>query len=78
MHQMNNKLDVDVIPALRAADVDHVKLKVIELYLRYLKRLNKGYQDDYSNILNMISFIGMPRNPEQDRKIFEYLINVRP
>ena len=75
---MNKQLDVAVIPALRTADVDHIKLKVIELYKRYLRRLNKGYQDDYSHILNMISFIGMPRNPEQDRKIFEYLINVRP
>lgn len=60
------------------ADVERIKLKVIHLYSRFLRRLNKGYKDDYKTILNMISFINLPRDPQQDRKTFEYLINIRP
>lgn len=70
--KMNN-LNVGVV-----ADVDHIKYKVIQLYYKLLKRLYKGYQDDYSTVMNMINFISLPRDPEQDRKIYEYLINIRP
>lgn len=75
---MNLNQTVDVVPTIRPADVDHIKIKVIQLYRRYIRRLNKGYKDDYSTILNMINFVSMPRNSELDRQIFEYLINVRP
>lgn len=75
---MNLNQNVDVVPTIRPADVDHIKNKVIQLYRQYIRRLNKGYKDDYSTILNMINFVSMPRNSELDRQIFEYLINVRP
>ena len=69
---------VDVIRMSREARVDALKEKVIELYCRYVRRLNKGYKDDYANILNMINYLSLPYDSENDQKIYEYLINVRP
>ena len=69
---------VDVIRMSREARVDVLKEKVIELYCRYVRRLNKGYKDDYSNLLNMINYLSLPYDSENDQKIYEYLINVRP
>lgn len=37
--------------------ISKLKQKVIEDYLAYVKKLNKGYKADYSLILNEISFI---------------------
>ena len=51
---------VDVIRMSREARVDAVKGKIIELYCRYVKRLNKGYKDDYTNLLNMINYLSLP------------------
>ena len=69
---------VDVIRMSREARVDAVKGKIIELYCRYVKRLNKGYKDDYTNLLNMINYLSLPYDFQNDQKIYEYLINVRP
>lgn len=69
---------VDVIRMSKENRVDVLKSKVIELYCRYVRRLNKGYKDDYSTILNMISYLSLPLDPDEEQKIFEYLINVRP
>lgn len=50
---MNNecqcRLDADAL--------NELKKKVTEEYEKYVKRLNRGYKDDYSLILNEISFI---------------------
>ena len=62
----------------REARADVLKEKVIELYCRYVSRLNKGYKDDYANLLNMINYLSLPYDSENDQKIYEYLINVRP
>ena len=61
---------VDVIRMSREARVDVLKEKVIELYCRY--------KDDYSNLLNIINYLSLPYDSENDQKIYEYLINVRP
>ena len=34
-----------------------VEDKIIEEYLKFIKRLKKGYKDDYSHILDMICFL---------------------
>lgn len=57
---------VDVIRLSREARVAALKDKVIELYCRFIKRLNKGYKDDYSNILNMICYLGLPYDSSAD------------
>ena len=69
---------MDVIRMSKENRADVLKSKVIELYCRYVRRLNKGYKDDYSTILNMISYLSLPLDPDEEQKIFEYLINVRP
>lgn len=69
---------VDVIRMSREDRVDVLKEKVIELYCMYIRRLNKGYKDDYANLLNMINCLSLPYDSENDQKIYEYLINVRP
>ena len=44
------------IACLNLEDVD-VEDKIIEEYLKFIKRLKKGYKDDYSHILDMICFL---------------------
>lgn len=73
-----NSQCVDVVRMSHDQHVDVLKHKIIELYCRYIRRLTKGYKDDYSTILNMINFVSLPYDSNQDDKIFEYLINVRP
>jgi hypothetical protein len=40
--------------------VDALKKKTIARYNDFLVRLQKGYKDDYSDILNLICFISLP------------------
>lgn len=51
-----------------------VEDKIIEEYLKFIKRLRKGYKDDYSHILNMICFLQIQ---ESDNFIYQKLINAR-
>ena len=76
--KMTTNQCVDVIRMSREDRADVLKEKVIELYYMYIRRLNKGYKDDYVNLLNMINYLSLPYDSERDQKIYEYLINVRP
>lgn len=37
--------------------LNEIKLKTIEMFLKFVDRLEVGYIDDYCNILHNISFI---------------------
>lgn len=52
-----------------------MKLKVIKDFDILLKRLNIGYQDDYSSILDKITFIQTYPSLDKIDPIYEYLIN---
>jgi hypothetical protein len=40
--------------------VDALKKQAINRYWHLLKRLKKGYKDDYADLLNLICFINLP------------------
>ena len=65
--QLPKVLDVDAIVNL--------KKKVISEFGKYLKRLQKGYQDDYSFLLNEISFIKVHPGLDTAKVTYEYFIN---
>lgn len=55
--------------------VTNVKIKTIDDFNKLLKRLAKGYRDDYSMILHQIAFIQVCPNLDKIDSIYEYLIN---
>ncbi len=55
--------------------VNNLKKKIIKDYVRIIKRMNKGYKDDFSYILNEISFLGVWSNIDKPKIIYEYFIN---
>lgn len=55
--------------------VNNLKKKIIKDYVRIIKRMNKGYKDDFSYILNEISFLGVWSNIDKPEIIYEYFIN---
>ena len=61
------------IACLNLEGVD-VEDKIIEEYLKFIKRLRKGYKDDYSHILDMICFLQIQ---ESNNFIYQKLINER-
>lgn len=56
-------------------DVDVLKRKAIDLYKGLLHRAQKGYQDDYSLLMNMICFISLPSEIDNMEFIKEKLLN---
>lgn len=59
-------------------DVDAIKflkLHIIEQYNLYTKRLNLGYKDDYTNIMNMINYLEVCRYLDNKQYIYEKLTN---
>lgn len=56
-------------------DVDALKKKAIKDFQKFLKRLEVGYVDDYSMILNIISFIQTCQYFDRPNKIYEFLMN---
>lgn len=68
----------DVVALRNDQAVDVLKRNVIELYRQYIKRLQKGYKDDYSKIMDMINLIDLPRDPRRDTALTQYLLNKRP
>lgn len=51
-----------------------LKLRAIYLFNKWLNRAEKGYIDDYSNILNIISYIEL--YPKIDNEaVFQFLMN---
>ena len=49
-----------------------VENKIIEEYRNFIRRLRKGYKEDYAHILNMICYLEIQ---DCDNFIFEKLIN---
>ncbi len=59
-------------------DVDAVynlKNKAIKDFNKFVLRLNKGYQDDYSVILNEINLIEISPDLDNWKLLYEYYIN---
>lgn len=61
--------------SIQLMDVDVLKHKAIELYRDLLNRAKKGYQDDYSLLLNIICFISLPTDIDNKEFIKENLLN---
>lgn len=53
----------------------HMKHQTIKLFEQFLTRMEKGYIDDYQNILNRIAFLQTHRQFKSYQKILEYLKN---
>lgn len=51
----------------------HMKHQTIKLFEQFLTRMEKGYIDDYQNILNRIAFLKTHNLFKSDERIFEYL-----
>ena len=51
----------------------HMKYQTIKLFEQFLTRMEKGYIDDYQNILNRIAFLKTHHLFKSDERIFEYL-----
>lgn len=62
-------------PALDVDATKELKKKIIKDYVRIVKRMNKGYKDDFRYILNEISFLGVWSNLDKPSIIYEYFIN---
>ena len=58
-----------------AVAVNNLKKKIIKDYVHIVKRMNKGYKDDFSYILNEINFLGVWSNVDKPEIIYEYFIN---
>lgn len=56
-------------------DVDVLKRKAIDLYKGLLHRAQKGYQDDYLLLMNIICFISLPTEIDNMEFIKEKLLN---
>lgn len=56
--------------------VDAIKKSVIEDFKKHIKRLERGYFDDYSLIMDKILYIESCEHLGKDRrKIYEFLMN---
>ena len=55
--------------------IAELKKKGIKDFQKFLKRLEVGYVDDYSMILNTISFIQTCQYFDKPNKIYEFLMN---
>lgn len=55
--------------------VSNLKQKAIQDYLEFLTRLEKGYKDDYHNIINIINLIDLYGNIDNSEYIASWLLN---
>lgn len=53
-----------------------LKDKVINDFNKLILRLQNGYKDDYSNILNMICLIEFENYLDNTKSLYEYYINL--
>ena len=60
-------LDADVI--------DSLKQKVIKEYLHFFTRLERGYQDEYSLIMDEINYLDLYPLLDNQRLLMEYYLN---
>lgn len=52
-----------------------LKSQIINDYNRFVKRLKKGYRDDYSYILHKINYLATSKYLDNNQIIYQYLIN---
>ena len=55
--------------------MDALKQKAVVMYKHLLKRLKKGYKDDYTDLLNLICFINLPIEIDKYDFIKQYFNN---
>lgn len=55
--------------------ITNLKLKVIKDFDKFLKRLNKGYIENYDMILHQIFFIQTCQYFDKIDEIYEFLMN---
>lgn len=55
--------------------ITNLKKKVIKDFNKFMKRLNRGYKDNYDMILHSISFIQTCQQLDKIDGIYEFLIN---
>lgn len=55
--------------------VDALKIKAIKEYEAFLKKVKKGYQPDYKDLLNIICFINLPVRIDNHDFIKQQLLN---
>lgn len=55
--------------------VDALKIKAIKEYEAFLKKVKKGYQPDYKDLLNMICFINLPVRLDNHEFIKQQFLN---
>ena len=65
----------DITTDLDVAATQELKKKIIKDYIHIVNRMNKGYKDNFSYILNEISFLGVWSNLDKPNIIYEYFIN---
>lgn len=65
---LNNRL-------LDADAVNNLKNKAITEYTKYLQYLFKGYKKDYTKLLELINFIEIYSDVDNQKGIYEYYIN---
>lgn len=64
------------LPKILDADaIAELKKKIIKEYERYLKQLQRGYQNDYSFLMNEINFVETHFNLDTSKVTYEYFIN---
>lgn len=56
-------------------DVTVVKKECISLFIKYINLLQKGYQPNYSHILNMMCFINSYDKLDNLKTTTQYLLN---
>jgi hypothetical protein len=56
-------------------DVDALKIECISEFMEYVRFLQKGYQKEYSHILNMICFINSYDHLDNKKLLTQYLLN---
>lgn len=55
--------------------LNQLKEKAISEYSYFISRLQKGYKEDYSDILNLINLIELGQNIDNYKFIAQYLLN---
>lgn len=72
-------LDADVIKQLKNLQVvdavSKLKSKVIDDYDKFVRRLNKGYREEYYIIMNEINLIEMYSQIDNSELYLDYYLN---
>lgn len=53
-----------------------IKDKIIEKYNKLVSRLEKGYKDDYYDIIDMICLVEFEEDIDNSKSLYEYYINL--